>query len=116
VQQCRDEFREILQKLMRHLVRKDYLEIERMTNGIRLRGIEIDQAIKSYGRNLVAPEESHFDLMHIVEIENKDQRRWSVVIPLCTEEEGRSDLTLEATIVETGLDKYLLELDGIHVL
>lgn len=116
MQQRRDVFREILRQVIHHLARKEYLEIEKMTHGIRLREIEIDQAIKSYGRNLVVPEDSHFDLMDIVEVEDVDQRQWSVVIPLCTEEEGRSDLTLEATIIETGLNKYSLELDDIHVM
>ncbi len=40
---------------------------------------------------------------------------WSVVIPLWTEAEGRSDLSLEATI-EDRAEGLVLEIGGIHVL
>jgi hypothetical protein len=40
---------------------------------------------------------------------------WSVVIPLWTEAEGRSDLSLEATI-EDRAEGAIVEIGGIHVL
>ena len=41
--------------------------------------------------------------------------RWSVRMDLWTAEEGRSDLSLELTIIESGRG-YTVELDDIHVL
>jgi hypothetical protein len=40
---------------------------------------------------------------------------WSVVVDLWTAEEGRSDLSMEATVREVG-DRVEVTIDGIHVL
>jgi hypothetical protein len=40
---------------------------------------------------------------------------WSVIIPLWTQAEGRSDLSLEA-MVEEGAEGLIVEIENIHVL
>jgi hypothetical protein len=53
--------------------------------------------------------------MSIYQVIGSKPREWAIVMPLWTREEGRSDLSLEATIVEDG-QSFRIELDNIHVL
>ena len=53
--------------------------------------------------------------MDVIEVKNAQPRRWSIAMPLWTQEEGRSDLTLEITVIEQQND-FLVELDDIHIL
>jgi hypothetical protein len=64
---------------------------------------------------LVLPPEEGFQLMDVIEVKNAQPRRWSIAMPLWTQEEGRSDLTLEITVIEQQND-FLVELDDIHIL
>ena len=109
------EIADQVRKIINLLVERRYQDIESLTNGIRLSVSQIDEAIAGYGRILIAPPEEGYELMDAVEITGANPRRWSVTMPLWTEEESRSDLTLELTIIENG-DQILVELDDIHVL
>jgi hypothetical protein len=53
--------------------------------------------------------------MNVVEIKNAKPNRWSIAMPLWSKEEGRSDLTVEITVIEREGGE-LVELDDIHVL
>lgn len=98
-----------------HLVRGEYAQLEALTNGVRLREEQIRSAIRQYGRQLVSPPESAYASLDIVEVRGSRPRRWSVTIPVWTAEEGRSDLSVELTVIEqpSGIQ---IELDDIHVL
>lgn len=61
------------------------------------------------------PPEDAFDAMSIIGIEAPGRTAYSVVCDLWTEEEGRSDLSLELTLIESG-GGLTVELDDIHVL
>jgi hypothetical protein len=52
----------------------------------------------------------------VVDIEGSTPERWSAYVELWTAEEGRSDLTLELTLTESGRDTYNSQIDNIHVL
>jgi hypothetical protein len=97
------------------LVQGKYSEAETLTHGARLSAAEMATAIAEYGRHLVSLPNPAFGLMNVVEVRNVKPPRWSVVMPLWTREEGRSDLSLELTIteMETG---FAIELNDIHVL
>jgi hypothetical protein len=71
-------------------------------------------AIADYGRHLVSPPDSAFGFMDVVETLNVQPPRWSVVMPLWTQEEGRSDLSLELTIIRED-DSFRVQLDDIHI-
>jgi hypothetical protein len=70
--------------------------------------------ITDYGRQLVLPPDEAFGVMDVVEVRNAKPRRWSVTMPLWTREEGRSDLSLELTLI-AGAQAFAIELDDIHV-
>jgi hypothetical protein len=73
------------------------------------------RAINQYGRQFVMPPEDAFEFMVVIEVRDTQPRRWSVAMPLWTREEGRSDLSLELTIIR-GKESFEIELDDIHVL
>jgi len=97
------------------LVKGKYAEIETLTRGSRLNAQEMANAIRDYGRQLIAPPDDAFRLIEAIEIRNSQPRRWSIVVPLWTLEEGRSDLSLEMTVT-TGECGLTIEVDDIHVL
>ena len=102
-------------KIIRLLVAEKYSELEEVTNGVRLNATEIAKIVAGYGKKLVVLPEDGFHLMNVVEVKNTNPKRWSVQIPLWTQEEGRSDLTLEMTVIDQKKD-FSIELDNIHVL
>jgi len=52
----------------------------------------------------------------IVPISGSNPQLWSVVVPLWSQEEGRSDLSLEITVQDSPDQKYLIDIDDLHVL
>lgn len=110
-----EQFQQRLLDLVKLLVAGKYSEAEKMTNGVRLNSQEIAKAIEDYGRHLVLPPTDAFELMDVVEIRNAAPPRWSVTMPLWTREEGRSDLSLEVTMIGSK-NTFEVELDDIHVL
>lgn len=110
-----DKLSRTIQRLMGHLVRGDYAAVETLTAGQRLSADQIEHAIAEYGRRLVAPP-SDISPRSIVETEASNPDRWSVYVDLWTEEEGRSDLTLELTLTESSRETYDVQIDNIHVL
>lgn len=77
-------------------------------------GAELSYWVQQYpGRLVPLPPEAWDESDHgRVEIEDG---RWWVVVPLWTQGEGRSDLSLEATIRERP-GQISVEIDNIHVL
>jgi hypothetical protein len=97
------------------LVAGKYAEMEALTHGVRLKAGAIAQSLAEYGARLVMPPEEGFVLMDVVEVKNAEPRRWSIAMPLWTAEEGRSDLTLEMTLIKSG-SGFTIQLDDLHVL
>jgi hypothetical protein len=101
--------------VMDFLVREDYHGLEALTGGLRLDAREIEQAISDYGRTLTLPPPEAYDLLDVVRVVTAIPETWSVNMDIWTVEEGRSDLTIEMTIVLRD-EEPTVELDGIHVL
>jgi hypothetical protein len=110
-----EELRRPVREVMELLAAGSYAEVERLTKRVRLTAQEMETVIRDYGRRLVVPPEGAFEFMDVVEVRNADPPSWSVTMPLWTREEGRSDLSLELTIVG-GQKDLRVELDDIHVL
>jgi len=106
---------DLVKKVLNLLVAEKYADIVILTHGTRLNAEEIARAIGEYGRKLIMPPEEGFQLMKSIEVKNARPRRWSIVIPLWTREEGRSDLTLEMTVIEQQ-NGFFVELNDLHVL
>ena len=85
------------------------------SKGQRLSAQDMAQAISDYGRRLVVPPDDAFKLMDVVEVRNVKPPQWSVNMPLWTQEEGRSDLSIGVTLISYE-EGFKIELDDIHVL
>jgi hypothetical protein len=97
------------------LVAGQYQRLVALTHGERMSAEEIQRSISEYGRNLMTPPDSAYELLDVVRITNPNLEQYSVRMPLWTEQEGRSDLTLELTVKVTG-EKLEVKLEDIHVL
>jgi hypothetical protein len=98
------------------LVGGHYDEIERRTRGARLSAAEMKGAVEGYGRKLRMPPTEAREPRSVVEVKNASPQRWSADVDLWTEEEGRSDLTLELTVIDGPGSSFSIELDDLHVL
>lgn len=105
-----------LQDVVSLLVQKKYHELEKRSSGIRLTSYEMERAIDEYGCTLVYPTESEFHSIDMIEVQNSNPKKWSVRFDLWSEQEGRSDLSLELTMTEVNEEKIAVEIDDIHVL
>ena len=103
-------------QLVRWLVSGDYAAIERFTSGVRLSASLLRQAVEEYGRTLAMPPVLALDQLDVVEVDGSNPKAWSVRVDLWTTEEGRSDLSLECTLVERPGDLLIAEVDNLHVL
>jgi len=97
------------------LARKEYAELAKLTNQVRLSEQDITRAVADYGRTLVEPPDDAFNFLNIVQVYGSHALRWSITMPVWTKEEGRSDLSVELTVTDHGND-FSIELDDIHVL
>jgi hypothetical protein len=97
------------------LVAGKYAELEALTKADRLNASEIAKTINDYGRKLVLPSDDAFQMMNVIEVRNAKPAQWSIIMPLWTREEGRSDLSIELMLTENRND-FAVQLNNIHVL
>ncbi|MGQ7249270.1 DUF7668 domain-containing protein [Halomonas sp. V046] len=112
----KNEIERIVRKIVDQLVQKQYSSLEKETDGIRLTSKEISNAVDGYGRNLIQPPNSAFSDIDAIKVDIADADTWSIRFDLWTEQEGRSDLSLEATLIKSADKKIRIELDDIHVM
>jgi hypothetical protein len=96
------------------LERLDYAGAIGCCMSSRLGSVELARAVGASGKTVCRPPVSIVDVVDMVRIEGGGDR-WSVVVPLWTEEEGRSDLSLEGVVERVG-GRLVLHLDDVHVL
>lgn len=106
----------VIRQLMILLVARDYSAIERRTNGIRLSADVLRMAVSEYGRTLVMPPDQAFASIDMIRVTAATDSTWSVRMNLWTIEEGRSDITLECTLIDRSVDYIAVEVDNLHVL
>ena len=97
------------------LAKRQYAELESLTEGVRLKATDIANVVADYGRTIIVPPDDAYQLMDVVEVTATLPPRWSITMPIWSKEEGRSDLSVELTVIEDGRS-YRIELDDIHVL
>ena len=97
------------------LAQGDYEGFCRLAKASRLGATEVEQVVLDYGRHLVTLPVEAFQAVDIVPVSNSNPQRWSVVVPLWSEEEGRSDLSLELTVEDSPGPAYSVEIDDLHV-
>ena len=114
---CIDErIAQATRRIIELLVRCDYDAIEKYSGGVRLKAVDLAKAVHDYGQKLVRPPLSDLENLDIIEVESADPKRWSVRFDLWTVEEGRSDLSIELTLIDNGSDELTVEVDNLHVL
>jgi hypothetical protein len=97
------------------LVDGDYRAVERLTNGRRLTAGQIEQAVLDYGNTLVPLPPEALDQLDVYTANNYP-RVFGVEVDLWTQEEGRSDLTLEAMLESRDDAGYDVSVRNIHVM
>ena len=110
-----DKIQKTARRLVTMLAAHDFAGLESWSKGVRLTQSEMEAAIREYGRTLVVPPDRTIPELDVVKVTKADPERWSVDIPLWTTEEGRSDLTLEVTMIGSGRELMDVEIDDIHV-
>lgn len=110
-----DHIRPIVLQVLTLLAKKQYAELEMLTQGVRLCADHIDKTVAAYGRSIVVPPDSAFEFMDVIRVTIANPSRWSVTMPIWTQEEGRSDLSIELTVIDT-VDGPRIEIDDLHVL
>ena len=104
----------VVTQIVEDLVSGAYERVVLQAPNSRVSAADLRQAVEGYGRRLILP--PSYELLDFVEVPDASVPTWSVVAPLFTKEEGRSDLSLELTITEVGPAEYRVEVDGLHVL
>ena len=110
-----NELRLATRDIVDQLVSGDYESLVKQVAKSRLTSDDLRNVIVDYGRKLVSPPMDAYQDLDAVRIEDTNAPTWSVRAPLWTVEEGRSDLTLELTIV-LGSNTPRVELDDLHAL
>ena len=108
--------RQTIARLMDLLARRDYSAFCGSARRSRLTPLDVDAAVRGYGRTIIAPPADAFRLLDVVAVIDSIPPRWSVVVPLWTEQEGRSDLSLEITVEDADGPDYAVEIEDLHVL
>ncbi len=93
-----------------------YEEVVATAPKSRITAAQMRAAVGAYGRSLIPLPPHASALIDYVAIAGANPEAWSVVVPLFTREEGRSDLSLVAQMTRTADGQYEVEVDDIHVL
>src|SRR5258706_2479284 len=111
-----DALESAVKEVLDLLASDQYEAVEKLTHRRRLNADQIESAISSYGRRAVAPGDGWWGLVEVTPIDVGDAPAFHVAAPLWTQEEGRSDLTIEMRLIESGSGLYDVEILNIHVL
>lgn len=105
----------LIKQVIAWMVAGAFDAVERRANGVRLSAAELGAAVNDYGRTLTMPPDTAFADLDAIAVSSAPCPTWSIRVDLWTKEEGRSDLTMECTVIEGG-DDLELEIDDLHVL
>lgn len=103
-------------QLVHWLATENYPAIENHSHGIRLSEDLLRAAVGEYGGKIVMPPSIVFENIDTVLVAGSDPKKWSVRFDLWTERDGRSDLSLECTLIDGKNELLDVEIDNLHVL
>ena len=110
-----EALRETARGIVDQLARGDYELVVQQCAKSHLTGDDLGTAIRDYGRKLVSPPKDAYNNLDAVQVRDGAVPTWSIRAPLYTQDEGRSDLTVELTVALCP-GKPSVELDDLHVL
>lgn len=108
------KFIDPIRALVETLIKGHFDQLERDGRSGRLSSHELKEAVKAYGRTIIALPDEALRLADVYPVKGQ-MSTWAVDVPLWTAEEGRSDLTLSLTVSESQ-DGVRLEIDDLHTL
>lgn len=111
----RPSVRREIQRLLEDMVAQKFELLSEDGRIGRLTVAQLKRAIADYGGTLVCPPQDMFDSLIEVYPRDGDPTTCAVEVDMWTLEEGHSDLTLSATLVETE-GACEISIDGLHVL
>ena len=103
-----------VRRLIDDLAAGRYAELAADGRAGRLTETELRTAVEEYGRTLV-PFPDDIEMIADVYEQPLHPDVVTLDVPLWTQEEGRSDLTLSLTAIKQG-ETYTVEVDDLHVL
>ena len=95
------KLRNTVSALTNRLAMGDYEGLCRLPRASRLSPAEIERVVRDYGRQLIPLPIPAFETVDIVPVSKSHPQQWSVVVPLWSKEEGRSDLSLQLTVEDS---------------
>lgn len=98
------------------LVAGEYDALAATTYGRRLSAKQLRDAVSEYGRTLRSLPDDEWTTLDVVEVPDAEVPTFHVVVDLWTEEEGRSDLSLELLMKDTDGGAFETEILDLHVL
>ena len=104
----------VVRSLITQIVNRDFEAAVRSCSSSRLSADDLREVIRTYGCKLIDLPEHAYDRLDVIEITDSNPPAWSVHVPLWSEEEGLSDLTLQLTI-EKDRNQWNIELDDLLV-
>ena len=104
-----------VREVMMLLAQRRYDELARFIQGPPLTAADIARTIQDYGKTVVPCPEPIDAVLDIVEVKETAHPTWSVIVPVYTREEGRSDLSVELTIVELNEGMVGVTLNAVRV-
>jgi hypothetical protein len=93
-----------------------FLELERLSEGVRLTAAQMKIAIEAYPEELGPRPAYDLEEGSVVHVSGSAPAEWSVYLHLWLKQGGRSDLTAELTLIDTDSGLYRVQIDNIHVL
>ena len=106
----------LLRELVGLLIEGQYEELEQRSESTKVTARGLSKAVDDYRRTLIELPEEGWELTDVVTLQGSPPTRFSVRQPLWTREEGRSDLTFEATFIKVSENQFDFEINDLHVL
>lgn len=98
------------------LVEGSYDVVEAMTRSRRLSSNTLRSIIKTYGQTLVMTPDENIRAIDVVTVTGSSPVELLAAVDLWTEQDGRSDLTLELRLTDLYSGAYDIEIMDLHVL
>jgi hypothetical protein len=111
-----EKIKSTIAQLIYWLVTENYVAIDSFSGGNRLSADELRDAVAQYGKKIVPLPPVMYESIDVILIKGCAPKRWSVRVDLWTENEGRSDLSLECTLIDSANNLMDVEVDNLHVL
>jgi hypothetical protein len=111
-----EKIKSTIVQLIHWLVTENYAAIDFFSGGNRLSANELKEAVAQYGKKLIPLPSVMYESIDVILIKGHIPKRWSVRVDLWAESEGRSDLSLECTLIDSVNKLMEVEVDNLHVL